>query len=133
MTLPGGRALRPEAPRGHRSSPVTRLACWLLDSGVQLAEGAQCGGVAGALDDTGRARYVYPEITGYYLEWLASRVHRGDPAAPLAAHANAAQQWLSRWIVVQPAPLTRVHLDSVAADWRNHGMFAFDYAMVLRG
>jgi hypothetical protein len=133
MLLAGRRALASEVASEQPSTPSERLAAWLLHSGVQRRDGEHRGGVTGTLDSTGRARYVYPEITGYYLQWLASRAYRGESAARLAARANEAQMWLSRWIVAAPTPLTRVHLDAAVDDWRNDAAFAFDQAMVLRG
>ena len=47
------------------------LASWLLNGGVQLTRGPHAGGVVGSVDADGRPAYVYPEITGYYMQWLA--------------------------------------------------------------
>ncbi|MBN8482336.1 MAG: hypothetical protein J0L88_12175, partial [Xanthomonadales bacterium] len=50
---------------------AAKLRRFLTGPGIQVAEGRHAGAVIGALDDAGRARYAYPEITGYYLHWLA--------------------------------------------------------------
>ncbi len=105
---------------------------WLLDGPVQVASGEHAGGVAGIVDADGGAAYVYPEITGYYLQWLAWRASRDGSAAVLARRAQAAQRWLGRWLALDPPP-TRVHLRPSPADWRNDAIFFFDVAMALRG
>src|SRR5205085_9381516 len=91
------------------------------------------GGVAGAIDGAGRPLYVYPEITGYYLQWLSWKVWRQTATPVITQRAVAAQRWLASWIM-HPEPLqTRVYLRAHEADWRNSALFCFDLAMVLRG
>ena len=51
---------------------ASRLQHFLLDGGAQLVAGDERGGVAGTLDAHRRPAYVYGEITGYYLHWLAT-------------------------------------------------------------
>ena len=107
---------------------------WLLTSEVQLASGPHQGGVAGWLTDTQTPAFVYPEITGYYLTWLAfghSRQSNGHHNR--AAKAHRALQWLCRQIENQQRLPTRVYLSSEDEDWRNKACFAFDWAMVIRG
>ncbi|HVO91149.1 MAG TPA: hypothetical protein VMV45_21625, partial [Casimicrobiaceae bacterium] len=123
----------PEVERASLVQVHGRLVNWILDSGVQLAVGPHAGGVAGRLDADGRPQYVYPEITGYYLQWLASRSSRGVSAPQAWSRADAAQRWLRRWIALVPTAPTRVYLHHAPDDWRNHARFCFDYAMVLRG
>ncbi|MEP7275841.1 MAG: hypothetical protein ABI812_05750 [Betaproteobacteria bacterium] len=108
--------------------PDSRLRRWLTDGPIQRDDGA----VAGYVDDRDNAAYVYPEITGYYLQWLAWNAARGEPRAVLAARAAAAQRWLTAWIAETP-PVTRVFRDPARMDWRNRAVFCFDLAMVLRG
>ena len=105
---------------------------WLLDGPGQIASGEHVGGVAGVVEADGGAAYVYPEITGYYLQWLAWRATRDGNGALLARRAQAAQHWLVRWLALDPPP-TRVHLHASPADWRNDAIFFFDIAMALRG
>lgn len=108
------------------------IADWLL-GGVQLSMGPNAGGVAGAVDSDGSPLYVYPEITGYYLQWLSWMASRQDAIGALAQRADAAQRWLASWIARRDPPATRVHLRAHEADWRNSASFYFDLAMVLRG
>jgi hypothetical protein len=110
-----------------------RLARWLLESGAQLTTGPHAGGVAGWIDGGGHAAYVYPEITGYYLQWLAwHATHEG--ATPIVKdRAAAAQRWLASWIARGDPPPTRVYLRLHEADWRNGVLFFFDLAMIARG
>jgi hypothetical protein len=110
-----------------------RIERWLLDAGAQQRTGEHRGGVAGWTGPDDRALYVYPEITGYYLQWLAWIACRrlGDPAPGL--HAAAAQRWLAAWAGEVDPPRTRVYLQGSLDDWRNGAVFCFDLAMALRG
>jgi hypothetical protein len=105
---------------------------WLLGD-VQLRVGPHAGGVAGVIDGDGRPLYVYPEITGYYLQWLAWIASRRGATPALAHRADIAQRWLASWIGRGDPPEARVHLRVHEADWRNSASFCFDLAMVLRG
>lgn len=118
---------RPQADSA--SSAQQRISTWLLGRDVQRADGS----VAGWVDAKGHAAYVYPEITGYYLQWLAWCAADREDHAPLARRARAAQQWLQRWIGGAAPPPTRVYAAPDVDDWRNRAVFAFDLAMVLRG
>jgi len=113
-----------------RASARARLAGWLLDGPAQLRDGPHAGAVAGVIASHAPA-YVYPEITGYYLQWLAHRAMWDEETARLRARAQGAQAWLCRWAESEP-PLARVYLEP-REDWRNAGLFLFDVAMVLRG
>jgi hypothetical protein len=131
--------MTPYAARAHiaacpRSPEQARVATadWLL-GGVQLGAGPHAGGVAGAIDGDGRPLYIYPEITGYYLQWLAWTASRRGATPALTQRANAAQRWLASWIGRCDPPETRVHLRAHEAEWRNSASFCFDLAMVLRG
>ena len=110
-----------------------RLTDWLLEGPAQLRSGPHRGAVAGLVDADGRAAYAYPEITGYYLQWIAWQAKRHGRSEPLAARAAAAQDWLGRWLADAPLPRTRVFLGSDQPDWRNDAVFTFDTAMALRG
>jgi len=125
---------RPGSAGSERSpsngpSAQQRISGWLLGRHVQCADGS----VAGWVDAHGRAAYVYPEIGGYYLQWLAWWAAHGDDHAALARRARAAQQWLQAWIGGTGPPPTRLHAVPNVEDWRNRAVFAFDLAMVLRG
>ena len=120
------------ATTARRTAPATGpLATWLMNV-AQCRSGAHAGAVAGCISVSGAASYVYPEIAGYYLQWLAWRAGTDGPSNELADHAAGVQRWLARWLAMPGRP-TRVHLDGTSDDWRNHASFAFDVAMVLRG
>lgn len=109
------------------------VAGWLLDGPAQIGTGRHAGAVAGSIDGDGRATYGYPEITGYYLQWLAWRCRGSDTALAAAPRAAAAQRWLATWLALgEPLPM-RLHLDDGVDDWRNRAVFCFDVAMVVRG
>jgi len=109
-----------------------RIAQWLLQGPAQLRNGEHAGSVAGLVEMGHSPSYAYPEITGYYLQWLAWRAMRYGHHPDLARVAAAAQAWLSRWIA-DDWPLTRIPILGAGADWRNDAVFFFDLAMVLRG
>ncbi len=136
-------AVAPSAGLGAAGPPQNRpstaadarsaIAGWLLESGVQQVSGVHAGAVAGWLDGHGAAQYVYPETTGYYLQWLASHALRYGATSQLIDKSAAAQRWLSTWSDSAPVLRTRVYLDPPRDDWRNGALFFFDLAMVLRG
>jgi hypothetical protein len=119
------------APRAPAVESV--LSQWLLAGPAQCRDGMHAGAVAGTIAADGRARYVYPEITGYYLHWLAWRAARRGHDRALALRAAAAQAWLARWLAGAELLPTRIHLDGNDADWRNDAQFFFDVAMAIRG
>lgn len=122
MSMPSAHASIADA---HR-----RLRHWLLAAPIQVMDGPQRGGVAGTLNAEGRIEYVYPEITGYYLHWLAQPGVRVLPQA--RTRAAAAADWAERAYATSE-PMTRVHLHAHADDWRNHSRFAFDLGMLAGG
>jgi hypothetical protein len=128
-----GRTLARTPNELHAGAEQESIAHWLLHGPAQVESGAHAGSVAGAIDAAGRAVYAYPEITGYYLQWLAWRAARHGVSPELAARAAAAQQWLARWITPRGPLPTRIHLDGGNEDWRNTAVFCFDLAMVVRG
>lgn len=110
-----------------------RLARWLLHGQAQVADGPHAGAVLGSIAAHDGATYGYPEITGYWLQWLAWRRRRVGSVAAYAPQAAAAQQWLGVWLTSgSPLPM-RLHLTGAVDDWRNRTEFCFDLAMVLRG
>ena len=114
------------------ASVIDAAAClvhWLTTGPVQQDD----GGVAGWVDADGRAAYVYPEIAGYFLQWLTWRATQGDSRRELERRAGATQRWLAGWAHAEGPPPTRVHLVEGHVDWRNDAVFCFDLAMVLRG
>lgn len=115
-----------------------RLRAWLLHGPAQLRGGDHSGGVAGVIDEHGQPRYVYAEITGYYLSWLAD-IAAGVNDAELGDRARAALDWSAREFSRSgQAPPTRIYLNATdeapgQVDWRNDALFFFDLAMLLRG
>lgn len=109
------------------------LTSWLLGDHVQITAGAHAGAAAGWLDREGRASYVYPEITGYYLQWLAWDAACRGANDDTRRRAAAAQRWLRLWAFGAETPETRIYLGPAVRDWRNSALFFFDLAMVLRG
>lgn len=116
----------PGAPRNDNS-----LAAWLRNT-VQCKSGPHAGAIAGGISVSGSPSYVYPEIAGYYLTWLAWRGTRDGPDPGDAERAQGVQRWLAKWLAMPGLP-TRVHFDGTSGDWRNHALFCFDLAMVVRG
>ncbi len=129
LNTPRSRPLGGLMPEASRRA-AARLRAWLLSDHVQIAEGPQAGGVVGALDAQGRAQYVYAEITGYYLHWLAG-LDIDDPRR--RARAEAALAWAQRQFAGDAAPATRLYLDAAPDDWRNRARFFFDDAMLVGG
>ncbi|MGO4501876.1 MULTISPECIES: hypothetical protein [unclassified Dyella] len=113
-------------------SASSRLRSWLLHGPAQTQDGAHAGGVAGSVDERKGASYIYAEISGYYLLWLAGL---GDSAPiPLVAdRATRCLDWIQREFSGAANPATRIPLHDAPADWRNQAEFFFDQAMVLRG
>lgn len=110
------------------------IQSWLLSPEVQLADGPHRGGVVGWFDENGSAVFVYPEITGYYLTWLAFLARAFGRTDEITRHANEALSWIAGQFTGGKVPLTRTYLTcSEADDWRNSGCFAFDLAMLARG
>ena len=125
---------RIDAPDATAGAAQETLAQWLLHGPAQVRSGPHAGAVAGTIDRSGEATYAYPEITGYYLQWLAWRAATHGATKELALRAEAAQRWLARWLNDPAAPAaTRIALVTRADDWRNGALFFFDLAMVLRG
>ncbi len=122
---------RLEASAATARAAAARLRHWLLHGPAQLSDGVHCGGVAGRVDD-GRPVYVYAEITGYFLHWLADLTAH-ESREVLAERARRAIDWATRQFRAGRVPLTRAYLESAASDWRNNAVFFFDLAMLLRG
>jgi hypothetical protein len=114
-----------------------RIERWLLDSGVQLRDGPQQGGVAGSLDRHGRPDFVYMEITGYYMTtmaWLAAGAASSEERATAALErGNQALDWMTSTTSDGAVPPTRLYLSPADDDWRNAAIFSFDLAMAARG
>lgn len=127
----GGQRAASVEPRGLAFG-AARVARWLLVGPAQQSDGVQAGAVAGWVGAGDRADYVYPEITGYFLQWLAWMSRRHGREQVYVVRAEAAVSWLARWLA-DDRPLTRIYVNTPREDWRNDARFAFDLAMVLRG
>jgi len=106
------------------------LRIWLIDGPAQLNAGPETGAVAGTIEPNGAAEYVYGEITGYYLHWLASGV---ADVADTTRKAESALSWVLRRYGGTQLPPTRIYLFDDVADWRNRAQFCFDLAMLAGG
>lgn len=110
---------------------IVALDTWLTSSEVFLD-----GAIAGSINDSGCAVYTYPEISGYYLSYLAYRIQSDGESGCLAEKAQKILGFqLEIWSKSSP-PATRLYLDpslQTQADWRNQGLFIFDIAMLVRG
>jgi hypothetical protein len=110
------------------------LVSWLFSKSVlQTAEiGA---GVVDWLTSDGRWHGLYPEICGYYLQYLvqaAPATGTGrDTSFRLAAADVAA--WLDAVGGSAAEPPTLYQPEVAEPDWRNQCLFAFDLAIILRG
>jgi hypothetical protein len=130
-------ALQPHATPSRIASSAAHsraaLISWLLGDHAQVTTGTHAGAAAGWVDREGRASYVYPEITGYYLHWLAWHATCRGANDETRRRAAAAQRWLLSWALGTKTPETRIYLEPARQDWRNSALFFFDLAMVLRG
>src|SRR5262245_43081434 len=112
------------------SAAATALKCWLLGGPAQVSAGPEAGAIAGTLDAAGEAHYVYGEITGYYLHWLAAQVPDDRKAIE---NARTALQWVTHRYGGAALPPTRIYLSDRPEDWRNRTQFCFDLAMLAGG
>ncbi len=122
------------APENHAAirAASQRLRDWLLQGPAQLRNGAQTGAVAGSLDEFGRAKYAYAEITGYYLHWLAELASEKIDSR-VATAAQAALDWFCSACVETGLPATRIAQFDDSPDWRNDAQFCFDLGMLSNG
>jgi hypothetical protein len=104
-------------------SALGSLQAWLLSDRVLRSSGRGAG-VANWLWPDGLYDGLYPEIGGYYLQFLTA-VDARDAASRVIA-------WLDE-SGPDGDPLTLYHRDMSQSDWRNHCLFAFDLGMILRG
>jgi hypothetical protein len=110
---------------------AARIESWLLHR-AQVWSGPHRGAAVGGFE-SGRPNYAYGEITGYYLIFLAFVARSGRPKAGLDRRAQEALRWLLGEWSGNEVPATRVYLEGPTVDWRNHLIFSFDLAMILRG
>ena len=126
----------------HRTEDVLhQLTVWLLSDRV-LQPVRSGAGVANWLWPDGIHDGLYPEICGYYLQFLALAASSRDnfnsqnfnemPVAVLKDAALRVVEWLDE-IAPTGEPLTLYHRDPTQSDWRNKCLFAFDLGMIYRG
>jgi hypothetical protein len=115
------------------TSVAASIASWLLTSNIVVRAGPHKGAIAGWLTERGDASFAYPEITGYYLSWLASSAEVAGVSDALSASAADAINWFTRIAHGDLPLLTRYHESSQIDDWRNHAVFTFDLSMAARG
>lgn len=109
---------------------------WLLHKPVFFDKGLPIhnGGIVGGLSPSGEMGYVYPEIGGYYLSFLAEIVTRQNANSILATQRiNSTLDWLDAVSVNRAMPMGRYPLPGAAEDWRAHTSFLFDIGIILRG
>src|ERR1041384_6989389 len=125
------------------TSVAASIANWLLTSNIVFRAGPHKGVVAGWLSDCGDPSFAYPEMTGYYLSWLASSAQVDGQSDVLSASAAEAINWFTR-IANGDLPLLTRYYESMSGgavydrarqkeDWRNRAVFTFDLSMSLRG
>jgi hypothetical protein len=122
---------RLESIAGDARVVAARLRHWLLHGPAQLSDGKHCGGVAGCIS-AGTPVYVYAEITGYFLHWLAD-LTQVESREIVSERARRAIDWATRQFAGGRVPPTRSYLAAAQSDWRNDAVFFFDLAMLLRG
>jgi hypothetical protein len=120
------------------NDPLQRVTGWLLSDPVLRATASgHAAGVVNWLAPDGMHDGLYPEICGYYLQFLAlaaSDPHAAGAVEPSRAHDAAARivAWLDE-AGPDGDPLTLYYRDMGQSDWRNQCLFVFDLAIILRG
>src|SRR5271169_2938332 len=110
------------------------LTQWLLSDDVQVRSGPEAGGVFGWFEEPSRQRFLYPEVTGYYLTFLAFLSQHGLRRDAFQQHAQLAADWLDRRCGGETPGAARVYMHSdESSDWRRGFSFSFDLAMIWRG
>lgn len=107
------------------------LTRWLTSAQVLRSVGNGAG-TANWLWPDGTYDGLYPEIAGYYLQFLSQTPSSSAPVATARDLAVRVLEWLDK-VAPDGAPLTLYHRDMTQSDWRNKCLFAFDIAMILRG
>jgi hypothetical protein len=115
-------------------SALQGLIRWLLSKPV-LRNAETGAGVVNWLTSDGQWDGLYPEICGYYLQFLAQAAPKGtcgdDTSFRSAAAAVAA--WLDAVGGGAAEPPTLYQPDRAEPDWRNKCLFSFDLAIIVRG
>jgi hypothetical protein len=113
--------------------PARRVGRWLLEGPAVVDRGPNAGAVVGWVDEAGQAPFVYPEICGYHLSWLAwLSEHCPEHHDEIATCAEGLLDWLEGHDARHGRFVTRIY-DAPQDDWRNLAEFTFDLGMILRG
>lgn len=114
---------------------LSGLTGWLLSDAVLRSSSARAGaGVVNYVGPDGQWDALYPEICGYYLQFLAQAASLpGSEDARLRLAAVRVGSWLNLAGGLSAEPLTLYHRNEADSDWRNSCLFTFDLAIILRG
>jgi hypothetical protein len=110
---------------------LQRLEDWLLRA-AQVELEPDCGAVVGSASSLNGPEYLYPEVTGYYLTWLAFLRTVRRAGVDISVPTRRAASWLARQASAEVFR-TRCYPDPDCCDWRNAALFSFDLAMACRG
>lgn len=113
---------------------LERLTHWLLSPAVLRAAPMLPGlGVINWAWPDGNHDGLYPEICGYYLQFLVQAAHL-NCTSDTDCRA-AAEQIVAFLEAAGPNgdPLTLYHADMANSDWRNACLFVFDLSIIVRG
>ena len=119
------------SPLEHLNFQINLIDDWLTSPAVFSG-----GAIAGCIDNAGLALYTYPEISGYYLSYIAYRVNTDGITEQLADKAKKILEYQKKIWSQSTPPATRLYVNADVngqADWRNQGLFIFDIAMLVRG
>jgi hypothetical protein len=107
---------------------------WLLSDDVQMRSGPEAGGVFGWFEEPSPQRFLYPEVTGYYLTFLAFLSQQGLRRDAFQQYAQLAADWLDHRCAGEAPGAARVYMHGdESSDWRRGFSFSFDLAMIWRG
>jgi hypothetical protein len=115
-------------------SALQSLVRWLLSKPV-LRTAETGAGVVNWLTSDGQWDGLYPEICGYYLQFLAQAAPATGTGRDTSFRAAAAAvaAWLDAVGGDAAEPPTLYQSDMAEPDWRNRCLFAFDLAIIVRG
>ena len=107
------------------------LTQWLLSDDVQMRTGPETGGVLGWFEESSPKRFLYPEVTGYYLTFLAFLGQQGRRRDAFQQYAQLAADWLDRRCAGETPASARAYMHGdESSDWRCGFSFSFDLAMI---
>jgi len=108
------------------------IARWLLKSKIVIREGPHRGAVAGWLDG-GSPSFAYPEVTGYYLSWLASLSQTEVCPIKFERQATDAMTWFSHIATGELPLFDPIPLNPKQEDCETAPSFTFDSRCGARG